>query len=80
MRDCITRLSEVFRAVFEDEDLVITRATTAKDVEGWDSVMHVTLIVNVERAFGMKFTSAEVAGFRNVGEMADVIARRAAPD
>jgi len=76
MTDRLARLNEVFREVFDDDDLVITRATTAKDIDGWDSLMHVTMIVNVERAFGLKFTSAEVAGLKNVGELEDLIIRR----
>ncbi len=78
MSDCMARLNEVFCDVFQDEDLVITRETTAHDVVGWDSLMHVTLIVNVERAFGVRFSSAEVAVLKNVGELVDFIARRTA--
>ncbi len=78
MSDRTAQLIQVFREVFEDDDLVITRDTTAKDVEGWDSLMHVTLIVNVERAFGVKFTSSEVAALKKVGELEDLIAQRIA--
>jgi acyl carrier protein len=77
MSDRLAQLTEIFREVFEDDDLVITRETTAKDVEGWDSLMHVTMIVNVERAFGVKFTSAEVARLKDVGELADLIESKA---
>lgn len=72
MADTLAPLNDIFRQVFDDDELHITPSTSAKDVEGWDSLMHVTLIVNVERAFGVKFTSSEVAAFRNVG---DLIAR-----
>ncbi len=78
MDDMMAFLNEIFREVFEDDELQITRETTAQDVEGWDSLMHVTLIVNVERAFGVRFSSAEVAGLKNVGELEDLIARRTA--
>jgi len=78
MGDQMAQLNEVFREVFEDDDLVITRETSAKDVAGWDSLMHVTLIVNVERAFGIRFTSSEVAALKKVGDLGDLIARRIA--
>jgi acyl carrier protein len=71
--DRLERLGDIFRDVFNDEDLVISRQTSAKDVEEWDSVMHVSLIVNVEKAFGVRFSSSEVAKLQNVGELADLI-------
>jgi acyl carrier protein len=70
------RLNEVFQQVFDDDELVISRTTTAKDVEGWDSLMHVTLVVNVEKAFGVKFRSSEIAGLKCVGDLADLITQR----
>jgi acyl carrier protein len=69
----IEKLTGVFRAVFEEDDLVVTRSTSAKDVAGWDSVMHVTLMIAVERAFGVRFKSGNVAGLKNVGELVDLI-------
>jgi acyl carrier protein len=74
--ECLDRLNEVFRDVFLDDDLVVSRETTAQDVVGWDSLMHVTLIVNVEKAFGVRFRSSEVAGLKNVGDLADLIRAR----
>jgi acyl carrier protein len=73
MNDTLARLTDVFRDVFDDEELVIDRQTTAKDIPGWDSLMHVTLLVNVEKTFGVRFTSSEVAGLKNVGELIDLI-------
>lgn len=67
------KLQDVFRDVFEDPDLTITRDTSADDVEEWDSLKHVTLVVNVESAFGVRFTSLEVAGLKNVGELVDLV-------
>jgi acyl carrier protein len=75
MSDILDRINEVFQEVFDDDEIRITRDTTAQDVEGWDSLMHVTLLVNIERAFGIRFTSSEVASLKNVGELADLIAR-----
>jgi acyl carrier protein len=67
------RLTEVFREVFNDDELVLSRDSSAKDIPDWDSVMHVSLIVNVEKAFNVRFSSAEVAKLQNVGELADLI-------
>jgi acyl carrier protein len=76
MEDRLERLNQVFQDVFDDDELHITRQTTAKDVEGWDSLMHVTLIVNAEKAFKIKFSSSEVASLQNVGELLDLINAR----
>lgn len=73
MTATLDKLTEVFQEVFEDDDLALSRETTAADVEGWDSLMHVTLIVNAERAFGVRFSSSEVAALETVGELVDLI-------
>jgi acyl carrier protein len=79
MSESLSALNDVFREVFDDDEIHLTRATTAKDVEGWDSLMHVTLLLNVEKKFGIRFKSGEIAGLKNVGELVDLIdARRAA--
>lgn len=70
-------LNEVFRDVFDDEDIVVTEATTADDIEDWDSLEHINLIVATEKKFGIKFTMSEVTGMKNVGEMASIIEERA---
>ena len=66
------KLSEIFSVVF-DEDIVVTAQTTASDVEQWDSLTHITLISEVEDAFGFKFSMKDVLGMKNVGEMVDII-------
>jgi acyl carrier protein len=78
MTSTMERINEVFQEVFDDDELTVDRVTTADDVEGWDSLMHVTLLVNMEKAFGVKFTSSEVASLKNVGELADLIDHRMA--
>ena len=69
-------LNEVFRDVFDDEDITVNEATTADDIDDWDSLEHINLIVAVEKKFGMKVTMGEVSGMKNVGEMADIIEKR----
>ena len=70
------RLNEVFQNVFDDEDIVVDRDTTADDIEDWDSLEHIRLIAAVEREFGMKFTMKDVSAMKNGGEMMDIIAER----
>lgn len=72
-----SRLTEVFRDVFDDEDIELSEKTTADDIDGWDSLEHITLISAVEKEFKMRFTMKEVSGMKNVGEMMDIIAERA---
>jgi acyl carrier protein len=73
MSDTLERLNHVFQDVFDDDDLLVSPLTTAEDVEGWDSLMHVTLMIRVEKAFGVKFTSSQVAGLKNVGQLAELL-------
>lgn len=78
MSDTLTRLTAVFHDVFDDDSIVLTRETTAADVEGWDSLMHVTLMMSIESAFKIRFVSSEVTGLKDVGQLADLIARKSA--
>ncbi|MCR5718653.1 MAG: acyl carrier protein [Oscillospiraceae bacterium] len=71
------RLTGVFRDVFDDEEIVLTDNTSAKDIEDWDSLEHINLIAAVEKEFRMRFTVKEVSGMKNVGEMADIVCERA---
>jgi acyl carrier protein len=73
MERTLTRVTDVFRDVFNDDELVISRNTTAKDIPDWDSVMHVSLVIQVEKAFGIRFSSTEVAQLQNVGELVDLV-------
>jgi acyl carrier protein len=66
-------LQDVFHDVFDDTSIVITRDTTAGDVECWDSFNHVRLIVAVEEKFKISLSTVEVADLRNVGELIDLI-------
>ena len=67
------RLNEVFRDVFDDEEITVSDATTADDIEEWDSLEHINLLAAVEQEFGMKFNMGQVVSMKNVGEMADII-------
>ncbi|MFW5669378.1 MAG: acyl carrier protein [Acetivibrio ethanolgignens] len=69
-------LNEVFRDVFDDEDIEVTAEMTADDIEDWDSLEHINLVVAVEQCFKMKFTMGEVTSMKNVGEMVEIIKER----
>ncbi|MCR4896729.1 MAG: acyl carrier protein [Lachnospiraceae bacterium] len=70
------QLNQVFRQVFDDEDIVVSDSTTADDIEDWDSLEHINLVVAVEKQFSIKFNMGEVNSFQNVGEMVDLILQR----
>ncbi len=66
-------VNEVLREVLDDPELRIAPATTANDVDGWDSLSHVNVIVAIETRFGIEFSQREALGFRNVGDMVRTI-------
>jgi acyl carrier protein len=66
-------LTGVFRQVFDDPEIVLTPATTADDIEGWDSLSHINLIVAVETQFNIRFKQKEVLSFKNVGDLANCV-------
>ncbi len=74
--DIMTELNGVFREMFEDESLSISRTTTANDVDGWDSITHMILITAVEKKFGINFSMADLARMNMVGDMADIIEKK----
>jgi acyl carrier protein len=74
--EVMSRLTRVFQRVFDDETLTLAQGTTAKDVKGWDSLMHINLIVAIEGEFKIRFTTREIVGLQNVGELIDLIGRK----
>ena len=72
------KLNEVFRDVFDDEEIEVCEETTAADIDGWDSLEHINLIAAVEQEFGVKFTMGQVVTMKNVGEMARLIEEKLA--
>ena len=65
----LTGLTSVFREVFDDDELVLKPEMTADDVEGWDSLTHIRLILSVQKAFGIKFSPVEMNRLKNVGDL-----------
>ena len=72
----LEEVNEIFKEIFDDETLVITEETTAKDIEDWDSFEHINLIVAIEQRFHIKFNMKEVSDMKNVGEMIGIIEQR----
>ena len=72
----LKRVEEIFREELELNDLVFSDETTADDVEEWDSLSHIQLIVAIEKEFNLKFTSREIMSWANVGEMIDCIQKK----
>ncbi len=75
-KEIYERLNKVFRDVFDDETIEVNSETTSKDIEDWDSLEHINLIVAVEQEFGIKFNMGEVTTMKNVGEMVNIIISR----
>jgi acyl carrier protein len=68
MDDLLVDLQNVFRRVFDEDELVITPSTSADDVDGWDSMAHINLIVAIEKKFGVRFTASDLAALGGVGQ------------
>lgn len=74
--DILAELNKVFQQVFDDSSLSISRSTTANDIDEWDSLTHMNLIVAVELKFGIKFALGELQSLKNVGDLMDSITRK----
>ena len=72
--DVLVKVIDIFKDVFDEDDIIINRGSNAENVEDWDSLNHIMLIVEIEKCFDIKFDSSEIAKYSNVGEMCDAIA------
>jgi acyl carrier protein len=66
----------IFREVFDDEEIVLSRQTTADDIDAWDSLSHMNLIVAVELRFKVKFALGELQSLKNVGDLSDLVDKK----
>jgi len=74
--EIISIIQEIFRDVLDDESVEIKRETTAEDVEDWDSLSHINLVVAIENQFDIKIALGELQLLKNVGDMVDLIGRK----
>jgi acyl carrier protein len=76
--EVVSKLMPIFRDVFGDDGLVVTESMTAAEVPAWDSLSNINMIIAVEKAFGVKFSIKDVRSLKNVGELLELIKRKAA--
>jgi acyl carrier protein len=69
----LMKLTEVFREVFADDSLVLSREMTATDIEGWDSLAHITLMLSVQRAFQVRLSALESSQLQNIGALIELL-------
>lgn len=74
--EIVSQVNKIFKVILENELLVITETTKADDVEEWDSLTHIQLVVAIERHFKIKFTTAEIQGWHSAGDIFESIAKR----
>ncbi|MDR1447813.1 MAG: acyl carrier protein [Candidatus Ancillula sp.] len=72
----INKLQDIFRDVFDDDEIEINQDMTANDLEDWDSLMHIQLLVAAEEKFSIKFSTAEVLNLKNVGDFVALIDKK----
>lgn len=75
--DLHVRLTSIFRDVFDDDGLILRDDMTAENVESWDSLTHVDLIVAIEKEFKIRLTTGEISGLKSVGQLTALVLRKA---
>lgn len=77
-KQVLENLTEVFRDVLDNEEIILSESTTADDIEEWDSLSHVQLVVAIEHEFDIRFSSVEIMSWKTVGDMANCIMKKKA--
>ncbi len=76
MPSTLDEITKVFEEVFDQKDLLITPETTSNDIEGWDSMSHVTMLMAIEDHFGIEFKQSEIANLPNVGALIALVEKK----
>jgi acyl carrier protein len=71
-----TRLAQIFQEVFDEDSIAVTPELSAKDVDGWDSLTHIRLMLTVEKSFKIKLSTSEIGKLQNVGDLVKLIKAR----
>lgn len=71
--EMLIKIQEIFRDIFDDTDLIINESTCSEDIDDWDSLEQINLIVSIEKSFDIKFDILEIGNLNNVGEMINLI-------
>lgn len=68
-QELLNQINEIFKEVLDNEEILLSEQSTADDVEEWDSLSHIQLIVAIEKFFKIRFTSREIQSWENIGEL-----------
>lgn len=74
--DILEKLEIIFRDVFDDENIILTNETTANDIEDWDSLAQINLLIAIKKEFKINFDLEEVSKYKNVGDMVNAIEKK----
>ena len=75
-KEILSKVESIFQDVLDNEDIVLTEEKSAPDIEGYDSLSHIQLVVAIEKAFAIKFGSKEITSWNKIGDMIDSIASK----
>jgi acyl carrier protein len=76
--DMLAELTPIFHEVFDDDSIIISRQTTANDIDAWDSLSHMNMVMAVEVKFGIRFALGELQSLKNVGDLIDLTEKKLA--
>lgn len=70
------RLEEIFRDIFDDESIILTKETKAEDIEDWDSLANINILLAIEQEFKVKISLSEISKLKNIGDILDLITKK----